>query len=121
MVEIAIQDMVSNDLMEPINCSDWMHPMVTLLKKNGTVRIFNDLKILNSQIGVEKFILPTVNKLLVKVTGASFFPKLDLKKTFFHLPLISESRSLTAFLASRGLFQYQLLPMGNSSAPATWQ
>ncbi|CAH8583497.1 unnamed protein product [Dicrocoelium dendriticum] len=121
MVEKAIQEMISNDLIEPVNCSEWVHPMVTVLKKDGTVRICNDLKALNSQIVVEKFVLPTVDELLVKITGARFFSKLDLRKAFFHMPLTPESRPLTAFLTSSGLFQYKVLPMGLSSAPAAWQ
>ncbi|CAH8619794.1 unnamed protein product [Dicrocoelium dendriticum] len=117
MLEKAIQQMISSDLVEPINCSDWLRPMVTVLKKDGTVRICNDLKELNSQLIIENFPLPTFDELLVKITGARFFSKLDLKKAFFHMPLTPESRPLTAFPTSSCLFQYTVLPMRLSSAP----
>ncbi|CAH8582717.1 unnamed protein product [Dicrocoelium dendriticum] len=120
-VSSALRQMIADDLIEPINCSEWVHPMVTVLKKDGTVRICNDLQALNRQIVVEKFVLPTADELIVKLAGARYFSKLDLRKAFFHMPLIKESRPLTAFLTMDGLFQYKVLPMGLSSAPAAWQ
>ena len=120
-VSSALQQMVVDDLIEPIYCSEWVHLMVTVLKKDGSVRICNDLQALNSQIIVDKFVLPSPDELFVHLAGARFFSKLDLRKAFFHMPLTPDSRPLTAFLTMEGLFQYKVLPMGLSSAPAAWQ
>ncbi|KAA3676599.1 uncharacterized protein DEA37_0004579 [Paragonimus westermani] len=120
-VSAALQEMISTAIIEPTNCSEWVHPMVAALEKDGTVRICNDLKELNRQIVVDKFVLPTMDELLVKLCGARFFSKLDLRKAFFHMSLAPESKPLTAFLTSDGLFQHKVLPVGLSSAPAAWQ
>ena len=95
--------------------------MVTVMKKYGTVCICNDLQALNKQIVTEKFVLPSADELITCLSGAQFFSKLDLRNAFFHMPLTQESKPLTAFLTPDGLFQYNVLPMGLSSAPAAWQ
>ncbi|CAH8497738.1 unnamed protein product [Dicrocoelium dendriticum] len=120
-VSAALQAMLANDLIEPIDCSEWVHPMVCVMKKDGTVRICNDLQALNKQIVVERFVLPSNDELTVRLAGATVFSKLDLKSAFFHMPLANDSKHLTAFLAPDGLFQYKVLPIGLSSAPAAWQ
>ena len=120
-VSQALTEMLNQDIIERIDCSEWIHPMVTVMRKDGRVRICNDLQALNRQIVVEKFILPSADELIVNLSGAKFFSKLDLTNAFFHMPLTTDSRPLTAFLTTEGLFQYKVLPMGLSSAPAAWQ
>ena len=46
------------------------------------------------------------------------FSTLDLMDGYYQLSLAKESRQVTAFATSTGLYQYTVLPMGLSSAPA---
>ena len=117
----ALEKMVQNDLIEQIDCSDWVHPLHVVGKKGNAIRICNDLTKLNPHTVVEKFVMPTAEELIVKLAGAKVFTKLDIKSAYFHMPLHPESRHLTAFLTSHGLYQYKVLPMGLSSSGACWQ
>ena len=117
----ALEKMKSDGIIEPVECSEWVHPLVSVFKKDGSVRICNDLQHLNKQIIVQRFVIPSIDELMVKLSGARIFTKLDLRNAFYHMPLTVESRKLTAFLTPLGLFQYKVLPMGLSSSPAAWQ
>lgn len=49
------------------------------------------------------------------------FSKLDLKHAYQQLRLSEESKKFTTINTTRGLFQYERLPFGISSAPAIFQ
>ena len=55
----AIKDMLNDGMIEFIDCSEWLHPMVRVFKKDGRIRICTDLQALNKQIVTEKFVLPS--------------------------------------------------------------
>lgn len=117
----AIEQMVRDDLIEQIPCSEWVHPLVAVQKKDGSIRVCTDLRMLNKHVIVDKFPLPSADEMIPKLSGAKVFSKLDIRSAYFHMPLTEDSRHLTAFLTQDGLFQYKVLPMGLSSAPAAWQ
>ncbi|KAI4898509.1 hypothetical protein NFI96_006164, partial [Prochilodus magdalenae] len=74
--------------------TDWCSPMVPVIKKNGKVRICVDLKKLNKAVKRERFILPTLEDITPKLTGANVFST---------------------------LFCFQRLPFGITSAPEIFQ
>ena len=47
--------------------------------------------------------------------------KLDLKQTYQQVPLTEESRKYVVVKTHRGLFRYNQLPFGVSSAPGVFQ
>ncbi len=55
-IEKAIQKMLENDIIEPVNGpTPWVSPIVPVVKDNGEVRICTDAKILNTAILLEMF------------------------------------------------------------------
>ena len=117
----VLKRMVEDDLIEAISCSQWVHPLVAVQKKDGSIRVCTDLRMLNQHVIVDKFPLQSINTLITKSAGAKVFSKLDIRSAYFHMPLTQDSRNLMAFLTDDGLFQYKVLPMGLCSAPAAWQ
>ncbi|CAH8612627.1 unnamed protein product [Dicrocoelium dendriticum] len=58
---------------------------------------------------------------MVKLSNAKLFSKLDIPSAYYHMPLTPDCQHLTTLLTQDGLYQYKVLPMGLSSAPAVWQ
>ncbi|GFR83578.1 RNA-directed DNA polymerase (Reverse transcriptase) domain containing protein [Elysia marginata] len=108
--EVALMDKVG--IWEKVDKSQWVHPLVTVNKPNGEVRITTDLSPLNRFMTPDRFPLPNPKDLFLELRGATVFSKLDLRKAFFHVELAPESRSLTTTLTHQGLRQYCRLPMG---------
>ena len=101
--------------------TDWCAPMVVVMKKSGDVRICVDLKGLNKSIKRERYMLPTIDDILPKLTGATMFSKLDAASGYWQLPLDEESALLTTFIAPNGRFCFRRLPFGISSASEIFQ
>lgn len=117
-----IQELLDLDIIEPVNGpSDWISPLVPVLKSNGDVRICVDMRRANQAIIREKHPLPTMEQLIPKFRNAKIFSKLDLKNSFHQLELSENCRYITTFICSQGLFRYKRLMFGISCAPEFFQ
>ena len=55
------------------------------------------------------------------MSGGKVCTKLDLSHAYQQLPLAEESKKYSTINTTKGLFQYERLPFGISSAPAIFQ
>ena len=67
--------------------SPWCAGMVAVPKKDRTVRIYVDLKPLNTTVLGEAHPLPKVDDTLAQLSGAKVFSKLDANSGFWHIPI----------------------------------
>ena len=65
--------------------------------------------------------LPRVEDLFASLLGGKFFTKLDLQSAYQQICLDEDSKKYTTINTEKGLFQYERLPSGISSAPAIFQ
>ena len=122
IVEQELDRLVSEGILEPVKFADWASPIVPVLKADGrSVRICGDFKLLNQACKLDKYPLPKIEDLFVKVAGGKAFTKLDLSQAYQQVPLAEESRKYVVINTHRGLFQYHRLPFGVSSAPGVFQ
>ncbi len=122
--EAAIQEIKAMDeagIWEEVANSEWAHPMVTVPKPDGGVRITTDLTALNKYVVPERFPLPKIKDLFLELSGAKVFSKLDLRKGYFHVLLDEESKNLTTTITPLGLRRYHRLPMGLTDAASAFQ
>ena len=92
------------------------------MKQNGTARICGDYKTtINQSTITESYPLPRIDDLLSSLAGGKAFTKMDLAHAYMQVPLEDESKSLTTINTHKGLYQYNRLPFGISSAPAIFQ
>lgn len=101
--------------------TEWCAAMVPVLKPNGNVRICVDLKRLNQAVEREKYVLPTMEEIMPRLSGAKFFTSLDAACGFYQIPLHKESSLLTTFITPFGRYAFRRLPFGITSAPEIFQ
>ena len=99
----------------------WCAGMVTVPKKDGTVRICVDLKPLNAHVLREVHPLPKVDEILAQLSGSKLFSKLDANMGFWQIPLTEDSKLLTTFITPFGRYCFNKLPFGICSAPEHFQ
>ncbi|NRA93585.1 MAG: reverse transcriptase family protein [Psychroserpens sp.] len=109
---------VIEEITEP---TDWCAPMVPILKREGKIRICADFKNLNKYLKRERYVLPTMDDMLHKLSGSKLFSKVDLSSGFWQIPLDPDTAKLTTFITPFGRFFYKRLPFGISSAPEIFQ
>ncbi|XP_022836497.1 uncharacterized protein K02A2.6-like [Spodoptera litura] len=121
-VSKKIKELLDKDIIEEVQGSSrWVSPIVPVLKTTGDVRICVDMRRANKAILRENHPLPTMDKLLPKMKNAKYFSKLDIKDAFHQIELHPDSRHITTFITSKGLFRYKRLMFGISCAPEIFQ
>ena len=121
-VDMELDRLESEGIIKPVKSAEWASPLVIVDKKNGDIRICADFKVtINPFIEARQHPIPDANELLSRLSGCSVFSTLDLSQAYAQLPLSEDSKKFGVITTQRGLFAYQHLPFGVSSAPAIWQ
>ena len=121
-VQEQLSRMKSLGVISPVDQPTlWCAGMVLVPKKNGTVHICVDLKMLNGNVLREIHPLPKVDETLTLLSGATCFSKLDANGGFQQIPLSADAHLLTTFLTPYGQFCFNKLPFGVSCTPELFQ
>jgi transposase InsO family protein len=89
-------------------------------KKDGTARVVIDYRGLNDLTIKNKYPLPLMDEMFDRVTGATYFTKIDLRSGFHQIRIDEADCEKTAFRTRYGSFEYRVLPMGLCNAPGTF-
>ena len=121
-VETQLETLVQQNILEPIFFSDWAAPIVPVMKPDKTIRICGDYKMTVNRVSkLDRYPIPRIEDLFANLSGGTSFSKLDLSQAYLQLTLDDESKQYTVINTHRGLFRYNCLPFGISSAPGIFQ
>ena len=122
-METKLQSLVEEDILKPVEFSEWASPIVAVLKADKkSVRICGDFKqTVNPASKLDTYPIPKIEDLFAKLSGGQSFTTLDLSRAYHQLPLDEESKQYVVINTQKGLFRYKRLPYGVSSAPAIFQ
>ena len=101
--------------------SPWGANVIFVKKKDGSLRFCVDYRGLNERTVKNKYPLPLMDELFDRLQGAKYFSKIDLRTGFYQILMAPEDSAKTAFRTRYGLFEWTVLPMGLTNAPATFQ
>ena len=121
-VEAELDRLVKAGILRPVRFSDWAAPIVPVVKKDGRIRICGDYKLTaNRATFTDPYPIPRIDDLLASTARAKLFSKLDLANAYLQLELDEDSKKYVTISTHKGLFQYNRLPFGVSSAPSLFQ
>ena len=121
-VELELDRLQSEGILSPVEFSEWAAPIVPVVKQDGTVRICGDYKCTVNQVSkLDNYPIPKTEDLLATLGGGNRFTKLDMSQAYQQLELEEGSRKFTTINTHKGLYQYNRLPFGVSSAPGIFQ
>ena len=101
--------------------SPYASPIVLVRKKDGSLRLCVDYRLLNSKTRKDAFPLPRIEESLDALSGARWFSTLDLASGYNQVPVSERDRPKTAFCTPFGLFEFNRMPFGLCNAPSTFQ
>ena len=87
-------------------------------KKDRTERLVKDYRSLNEVMMKNKYTLPNNNDLLDQLKGVSVFNLIDLRSGYHQLKVRKEDIPKTAFTTRYGLYEYTVMSLGLTNAPA---
>ena len=95
---------------------EWLNLFVIVKKPNGSLCVCLDPTDLNKEIIRPVCNAQTMDYVVHKLKSAKYFAVFNTSKGFFHIPLDTESKALTAMLTPFGIYVYNVLAMGLSNA-----
>lgn len=101
--------------------SPYASPIVIVRKKNGTIRMCIDYRLLNSRTVPDQYTTPCIDEALDSLSGSKWFSVLDLRSGYYQIAMAEEDKEKTAFICPLGFFQFERMPQGITGAPATFQ
>ena len=121
-IEAELERLQSDNIVEPVKFSEWAAPIVPVLKPDGSVRICGDYKVTVNKVSqLDNYPIPSLEDLYAKLSGGKFFTKLDLSHAYEQICLDEASKKYTTINTHKGLFCYNRLCYGISSAPGIFQ
>ena len=121
-IDQTLDRLESIGILKRVDYSDWSTPIVPVPKPDGSVRICGDYSVtLNRFMKAEYYPLPRLEELFAILRGGVSFTKIDLSDAYHQIELDEESKALTTINTHRGLYQYQRLCFGLSSAPSIFE
>ena len=117
-LKAELDKMEADGIIQPVTKpTEWVSPLVLVLKPGGQIRVCMDPGTLNEAIQREHFAIPTAEEISACLHGSKYFTTLDATSGFLQLKLDEESSYTMTFASPFGRYRYLRLPFGIKSAP----
>ncbi|XP_021364454.1 uncharacterized protein K02A2.6-like [Mizuhopecten yessoensis] len=121
-IEKELDRLEREGTVEKVQFSEWAAPIVPIVKNDGSIRICGDYKTtVNGVSKLDNYPIPKIEDLYATLSGGKRFSKLNLSQAYQQLELDDESKKFVTINTHKGLYQYNRLPFGVSSAPGIFQ
>ena len=122
-MEKELDHLVQTKVLEPIQFADWAAPIIPVLKcDKKSLQICGDFKMtVNSASKLDAYPILRIEDLFARLSGGVCFSKLDLSQAYLQLELEEDSKQFVVINTHKGLFCYNRLRFGISSAPGIFQ
>ena len=119
-IKAEIEALLAAGVIRPSK-SPWASPVVTVRKKDGSLRMCIDYRALNEVTLKDAYPLPDIDQVLERLGGSKFFCTLDLVSGYFQMKMDPDSIPKTAFTTEHGHFEYLRAPFGLATMPSQFQ
>ena len=111
--------MIQAGVIEPCEheTGEYISPIFSRQKKDGSLRIILNLKALNDNIEYKHFKMDSRNMAAQLMTENCMMASIDLKQAYFLVPMAKEHRKYLKFMWKGQLLQFIALPNGIACAP----
>ena len=118
-IQVEIDKLLERGIIEPSH-SAWSSPLVPVRKKNGSLRLCVDYRLVNKFTRKDSYPLPHINDAISKFKDMKYFSSLDLLSGYHQVAMEEDSKEVTAFSNGEDIYQYTRLPFGVTNGPATF-
>ncbi|CAN6441290.1 unnamed protein product [Victoria cruziana] len=114
-----IQELVEKGFTHP-SVSPLGAPVLFVKKKDDTMRLCIDYRMLNQATVKNKYPLPRINDLLNQLGGTSVFSKIDMRSGYHQVHISKADVPNTAFRTRYSHYKFLVLPFGLTNVPAVF-
>jgi len=121
-VEADLDRLESAGVITKVEHCEWGTPIVPVPKKDGTVRVCGDFKVtVNPNLEPDRYPVPKVDDMLANLANGQKFSKIDLANAYLQLELDDEGEEILTISTHKGLYKFNHIPYGITSAPTIFQ
>ena len=120
-VSACLVELEKAGVIERVQASQWVSPIVVGRKRNGQIRLCVDLRQVNRAVVTDGYPIPHMEEILHRLQGSNVYSVIDLKDAYHQVDLHPDSRDLTTFITHDGLFRYTRCPFGLASSGPAFQ
>ncbi|KAL0555982.1 hypothetical protein IC582_004485 [Cucumis melo] len=95
-------------------------PVLFQKKKDGSLRLCIDYRVLNKHTVRNKYPLPIITDLFDRLHGAKYFSKLDLRSGYYQVRIAEGDEPKTTCVTRYGAFEFLIMSFGLTNAPANF-
>lgn len=112
-IEKELCRLEENKIISKLDTARWGTPIVTVLKKDGMLRICGDYSVTINKILINmNHPLPRIDDIFKALQGGKTFTKLDLTQAYNQLEVDEETSKLLAWTTHKGTYAVNRLPFG---------
>lgn len=119
-IERQVENLLEKGMIQE-STSPWASGVVLVTKKDGSQRLCVDYRQLNKATVQDAFPLPNISDSLDCLSGSQWFSTLDMASGYWQVGMDPSTKHKSAFTTSNGLFEWNVMPFGLSTAPGTFE
>ena len=104
-----------------VNYLEWLANVVSMLKKDGKVRMCINFRDLNKASPKDDFPLPHIDILVDNTVGHALLSFMDGFSGYNQIKMAPKDMEKTSFITPWGTYCYKVIPFGLKNADATYQ
>ncbi|KAL0375685.1 UNVERIFIED_CONTAM: Transposon Tf2-12 polyprotein [Sesamum calycinum] len=112
LIEGEVNKLIEVGFIQEVKYPMWIFSIVPIRKKNGQIRVCVDFRNLNNACPKDDFPLPIAELMIDATTGHETLSFIDRSFGYTQIHMASVDEELTAFLTSKGIYCYKVMPFG---------
>uniref|UniRef100_A0A2N9G1W1 Uncharacterized protein n=1 Tax=Fagus sylvatica TaxID=28930 RepID=A0A2N9G1W1_FAGSY len=116
-----VDKLLKTGFIREVYYPEWLANVVMVKKSTGKWRMCVDFTDLNKACPKDSYPLPRIDQLVDSTAGHKLLSFMDAFSGYNQIQMAEEDQEKTAFITSRGLFCYKVMPFGLKNAGATYQ
>jgi len=101
--------------------SPFVSYVVLVKKKDGTMRMCIDFRVLNRKTTKNKYPIPCIDELADELHGLVYFSKIDLISGYHQIHMRRENVEMSSFRCHYGNLEFLFMLFGLTNAPTKFQ
>jgi hypothetical protein len=120
-IKAEVEKLLKSGFIYPVPLTEWVSNLVSVAKKQGTIRVCFDYQDLNKACPKDNYPTPFIDQIIDNCVGSVIFSFMDGFSRYNQIEILPADQHKTAFICPWGTFSYRKLPFGLKNAGATFR